>query len=833
MDEMEFDKFTALQRANLAFVDKRYIDALNLYSKAIQEQPSLYKVLKFNIDFAIKKSNNIHLSDLSILIAVTDKVTDKETNKETNKETKFIQLYAENQIDRAAQLIPALESTGEDPFFKSLLIADGALSSGWYEVKFLITAKKKNHIAKLYIEGEEGYSEKLAFRMPFTVGNPFSKVVYFPIKPIGIRFDPLEDQNEFEIKYLSFDKLNTGVAENKIIDTLLDENKKNATENSLLLNQCIKLNDHVELKTLYAKEYRSIFHRSNQEKVSYRSWIDSLENPSIPNKKTIEEKLKSFDNLPLLSILIPTYNTEPNFLHECLQSVLEQTYPHWELCIADDASSDQKVKEILASYAKRDHRIKIHFRELNGNISEASNSALALASGKFVVLLDHDDCLSKEALYFLIEHINQYPEADIFYSDEDKIDTFGNRFDPHFKCSFNLDLLYSQNYISHLGVYRRDLLNLIGGFRKGYEGAQDYDILLRCLLVSDPSKVIHIPRILYHWRASEGSTALSAGFKSYTHQAGLKAISDYLKEKYIGVECVGGELPNTFRIIWPIPEKKPMVSLIIPTRDRLELLQNCIESIIEKTKYLNYEILIVDNDSIEAKTLEYFQYLENQFEKIRILKCKGEFNYSAINNWAVNQARGQIIGLVNNDIEVISPEWLTEMVSHAIRPEIGVVGAKLLYPDYTIQHAGVVIGIGGVAGHSHKYFSDNSHGYFSRLKVVQNYSAVTAACFIVRKEIFTEAGGLDQMNLKIAFNDIDFCLKVSKAGYRNLWTPYANLFHHESISRGTEDTPEKQARFNQEVEFMKTKWGNLLQCDPFYSPNLTLVHEDFSLASNK
>jgi GT2 family glycosyltransferase len=488
---------------------------------------------------------------------------------------------------------------------------------------------------------------------------------------------------------------------------------------------------------------------------------------------------------------------------------------------------------MLAFYAKHDQRIKVNFREVNGNISEASNSALELASGEFVLLLDHDDCLSKEALYFLIHHINEHPGADIFYSDEDKIDAFGNRFNPHFKCSVNLDLLYSQNYVSHLGVYRRELLNLVGGFRKGYEGAQDYDILLRCLLVSDPSKLIHIPRILYHWRASEGSTALNAGFKSYTHNAGLKAISDHLNEKYIGVEASGGELPNTFRITWPIPSPKPMVSLIIPTRDRLELLRNCIESIIEKTKYLNYEILIVDNDSIEPETLEYFYELESKFDQIRILNFKGEFNYSAINNWAVNQARGEIVGLVNNDIEVISPELLTEMVSHAIRPEIGVVGAKLLYPDYKIQHAGVVIGIGGVAGHSHKYFSDDSHGYFSRLRLVQNYSAVTAACFLVRKEIFTEVGGLDQLNLKIAFNDIDFCLRVSKAGYRNLWTPYAKLFHHESISRGAEDTPEKQARFNQEVEFMKTKWGNLLQCDPFYSPNLTLVHEDFSLASIK
>ena len=821
MDEMNFDEFTALQRANIAFADKQYIEALNLYCKAIQEQPSLYKILKFNIDFAIKKSNNVHLSDLSILISVTD------------KETCFIQLYAESQIDRHDQCIPALKSTGEDPYFKSLLIADGVLSSGWYEVKFLITAQQKNHIAKLYIAGEEGYSEKLSFRMPFTAGEPFSKVVFFSVQATGIRFDPLEDQDEFEIKYLSFDKLNTEVAENKIIDALLDENKRNATENSLLLNQCINLNDHVELKKLYLKEYRSIFHKSNQEKVSYRSWIDNLESPSMPNKKTIEERLKSFDNLPLLSILVPTYNTQPNFLQECLQSVLEQTYSNWELCIADDASSDEGVKEMLASYAKRDHRIKVNFREVNGNISEASNSALALASGEFVLLLDHDDCLAKEALYFLVDRINECPDADILYSDEDKIDTFGNRFDPHFKGSFNLDLLYSQNYISHLGVYRRDLLNLIGGFRKGYEGAQDYDILLRCLLVSDPSKVIHIPRILYHWRASEGSTALSAGFKSYTHNAGLKAISEYFKEKHIGVEASGGELPNTFRIAWPIPSPKPMVSLIIPTRDRLELLQNCIKSIIEKTKYLNYEILIVDNDSIEPETLEYFYELENKFDQIRILNFKGEFNYSAINNWAVNQARGEIVGLVNNDIEVISPEWLTEMVSHAIRPEIGVVGAKLLYPDYKIQHAGVVIGIGGVAGHSHKYFSDDSHGYFSRLSLVQNYSAVTAACFLVRKEIFTEVGGLDQLNLKIAFNDIDFCLRVSKAGYRNLWTPYAKLFHHESISRGTEDTPEKQARFNQEVEFMKMKWGNLLQCDPFYSPNLTLVHEDFSLASTK
>jgi glycosyltransferase involved in cell wall biosynthesis len=624
------------------------------------------------------------------------------------------------------------------------------------------------------------------------------------------------------------------IAANKKIQDFIDQNipKKSSKDDSVIVSGNNVLNDESVLK-IYTDIYNPFFSIKHRVDKSYAEWISDIEEPRIPGANAIKEALSTFSKKPLISILIPTYNSNIKFLRECLDSVLYQTYTHWQLCIADDASSDDQVRQTLLQYAAKDNRIKLEFRKINGHICEASNSALKLATGEYVLLLDHDDLLAKEALFFLIESINQFPQAGIIYSDEDKVDPFGKRFDPHFKSDFNPDLLYSHNYISHLGVYKRDLVESIGGFRKGLEGSQDYDLLLRCLLKTSKDKVIHIPKILYHWRASADSTALTSSNKSYTSTAGLKALKHYFGSKGEQVDVSLGHSPNTYRVSWPIPDDQPFISLIIPTRDRVEILKQCISSILERTSYQNFEILIVDNDSVEPQTLEYFKQIQVSDDRVRVLPFPGVFNYSKINNWAVEKSRGELIGLINNDIEVISGEWLTEMVSHALRPDIGAVGAKLLYKNDLIQHAGVILGIGGVAGHSHKYYSNNDQGYFSRLKLVQNYSAVTAACMVLRKELFHLAGGLDENNLKVAFNDVDFCMKITELGYRNLWTPFALLYHHESISRGVENTPEKQARFISESKFIEAKWSDKLKVDPFYNPNLTLIHEDFSLAVNE
>jgi GT2 family glycosyltransferase len=457
------------------------------------------------------------------------------------------------------------------------------------------------------------------------------------------------------------------------------------------------------------------------------------------------------------------------------------------------------------------------------------NAALDLAQGEFVTFLDQDDCLTPGALFQVVKALQTQPDAGLLYSDEDKINDAGDRFEPHFKPQWNPDLLLAQNYLSHLGVYRTRVVREVGGFRAGLEGSQDHDLALRISRRLLPHQVVHIPYVLYHWRATAGSTALNASAKTYTSQAGLKAVQDHLASTYPTASVSAGQGANTYRIHWPLPQPAPLVSLLVPTRDKLEVLQPCVDALLQRTSYAHFELLILDNQSTCSQTLAYMQEVAVRDPRVRVLRWNHAFNYSAINNFGVAQARGSIIGLVNNDIEPINPDWLDEMVRQVCRPDIGCVGAKLYYPNDTIQHAGVVLGIGGVAGHSQKYFSRNANGYFGRLHLAHNVSAVTAACLLVRKAVYQEVGGLDEVNLKVSFNDVDFCLKVREAGYRNLFTPYAELYHHESISRGPNDTRAKRAVADAEAQFMRQKWGKLLDNDPYYNPNLTLVFEDFSL----
>ncbi|MEZ8341276.1 glycosyltransferase [Vibrio cyclitrophicus] len=561
---------------------------------------------------------------------------------------------------------------------------------------------------------------------------------------------------------------------------------------------------------------------------SYRSWLKYRGPQEKIDDETVIKSLSKMQR-PLISVVIPTYNTEEKYLRLCLDSVLSQSYQNWELCIADDASTALEVSKVLKEYEAKDKRIKVTFRKENGHISAATNSALELVTGEWVALLDHDDELHIHALSYVANALNKSPSAQFIYSDEDKIDQQGRRSDPHFKPDWNLDLLYSQNYISHLGVYQAEIIKNIGGFRIGYEGSQDYDLLLRYSREIDHKNIVHIPKVLYHWRMLEGSTALASGEKSYTTEVGIKALQDHFNALNENVIVEKGMHANIYKANWQL-EDEPLISLIIPTYNGYDITKQAIDSILDKTTYSNYEIILVDNNSDDEVALTYFEYIDKQ-DRVTVIRYPYPFNYSAINNFAVKQAKGDIIGLINNDIEVINPEWLTEMVSHAHRDDVGCVGAMLYYPNDTIQHAGVVIGIAGVAGHSHKHFHKSEFGYFSRLKVVQNYSAVTAACLLVRKSVFNQVGGLNEIDLSVAFNDIDFCLKVQAAGYRNLWTPYAKLYHHESISRGAEDNPEKIARFNKEVDFMKSTWKTDKVSDFAYNPNLTKDHENFHLVN--
>ena len=706
------------------------------------------------------------------------------------------------------------------------------LRPGWYMVELRIRADAGRGNAKFYFDYGDGRSESSVLVMPFSTGHTVKRLVHFDSVPHHIRFDPLDCVAQFSIEHINFIPVASMFARNRMLRRLRNERAGYKDYSPGRVWQDIKRCARDEAITpieLLRRRYDETFVEFASGS-SYAKWIAEFETPVCSDREAIDAAGQGFKHRPVISVVMPTYNTEEIFLRKAIESVLGQSYPEWELCIADDASPEPHVRKVLEEYAQRDSRIKVTFRAENGHISAASNSALALATGDFVALLDHDDELAPHALHFVVEAFNRAPSARIIYSDEDKIDKRGERSDPHFKSDWNPDMFFSQNYISHLGVYRRELLQQIGGFRAGVEGSQDQDLLLRCLAYVKPEEIVHVPRVLYHWRILEGSTALDSGEKSYTTDAGIRALQEFFDTQgRSDVKVETGLVPNTYHVRYPIPQPEPLVSLLIPTRDMLVVLEPCIRSILDKTTYRNYEIIILDNESAEPATLEYFKRIQAEDERVKVIPYHQPFNYSAINNYGVRHARGELIGLVNNDIEVISPEWLAEMVSHALRPDIGCVGAKLYYDDGTIQHAGVILGLGGVAGHSHKYFPREAPGYFHRLRIVQNLSAVTAACLVVRKSTYLQVGGLEEESLRVAFNDVDFCLKVREAGYRNLWTPYAELYHHESKSRGAENTPEKVARFNGEVEFVKSKWGKKLQYDPYYSPNLTLDREDFSL----
>ncbi len=575
---------------------------------------------------------------------------------------------------------------------------------------------------------------------------------------------------------------------------------------SRLDKECLKLN---------------LYESNNlQRKTDYKKWIE------INEKNILLTDILNFN--PLISIIVPTYNTDKKYLIEMIESVLKQTYQNFELCIADDASSNKETLATLLNYSNKYEKIKIIFRKENGHISKASNSAIELASGKYIAFLDHDDTLAPNALYEMVKKLNKNINLKLIYSDEDKIDENSKRFMPHFKSGWNPDMLFSHNYICHFVVVDKNIVDLLGGLRVGYEGSQDYDFLLRCLEYVKNIEIDNVEKILYHWRAIPGSTAYGTGEKDYAHEAGRKALSDFFSKKNRRITVENGLVLNTYKVNYPLPTKQPLVTLLIPTRDGYDILSKCIESIREKTLYLNYEIIILDNETTCEKTLAYFEKIK-KYNNVEILEYHHPFNYSAINNFGVKHAKGEIIGLINNDVEIISEGWLSEMVSHALRDEIGAVGAMLYYDNDTVQHAGVVLGIGGVAGHSHKYFKKNADGYFSRLKIVQNFSAVTAACLVVKKSLYEEVNGLNEKKLKVAFNDVDLCLKLQEKGYRNLWTPYVELYHHESISRGSEDSPQKIARFTIETEYMQNRWSSILQNDKYYNKNLTNIHENFDL----
>ncbi len=561
--------------------------------------------------------------------------------------------------------------------------------------------------------------------------------------------------------------------------------------------------------------------RFEEAEVDYSDWCKS---DVLTEQEKQRQRDEKWEDPPVISVVVPVFSTPERYLREMIESVTGQTYLHWELCIADGSPDISETKAVIGQYLD-DKRIHYRILDQNLGISGNTNAAIEMASGDYIALFDHDDLLCENAL-FEVAKTAVSSDADIIYTDEDKIkgDT-GERFQPNFKPDFNLDLLRANNYICHLLVVRSALVRRVGGLNAEYDGAQDHDFLLRCVEQTD--RIAHIPKILYHWRVHAASTADNPLSKKYAYDSGKRAVLDHIRRCGEEAEVTDTKFPGFYRVRYRV-SGEPLISILIPNKDERETLKKCLESIWEKSTYRNYEIIIIENNSTEPETFAYYREIDGK-RGVRVVYWKDKFNYSALNNFGFSFAKGEYLLCLNNDITVITPDWMERMLGQCQRKNVGIVGAKLYYPDDTIQHAGVIVGIGGVAGALFVGMPKERSGYLRKAVLQQDLSAVTAACMMVDRRAWEAAGGFDE-NLAVAFNDIDFCLKVRDNGYLVVYEPNVELYHYESKSRGYEDTPEKQMRFQSEIDYMKARWKQILHDgDPYYNPNFSLKSCDYSL----
>lgn len=699
------------------------------------------------------------------------------------------------------------------------------LRPGWYIFRARFDVRDGQMLCPcFYPDYGNGASEFSRIRLPELEPDGSVRAVVLVSRPLKLlRFDPSVRKVQFCIKQFSLKRISRPRAALEMLASIKRRHggywsgEPKATLRELALNL---------LRGRVASAGHSLSHRYQHEccacSLEYSRWLKTFGSARVWRQQPLLSETSS----PLLTVVMPVCDPPLHILRAALDSVLGQSYVCWQLCIADDASGPE-VRNVLQEYARREPRISLHFRSSRGHVARASNDALAMAQGKYVGFLDHDDVLDVQALREFAAAIASHPRARLLYCDEDKLDASGRRFDPNFKPAWNPELLRGQNYLCHMTFVERGLLQQLDGFREGFEGAQDHDLFLRCGEQLEPDEVVHIPRVLYHWRYMDGSTSMGVASKPYAAQAAYQAVVQHLER--CSIDAAVDPLPSGhLRVRRKLTDKRKLVSIIIPTRDRLDLLQACVDSIIEKTSYSNYEIVVVDNDSTQDDTRRYLRRMVAE-QRCRVVADSRPFNFSRLVNYGADHSRGELVCLLNNDIEVISPEWLEEMVSHALQPSTGVVGAMLYYPNETIQHAGVLLGMGGVAGHAFIREPRGSTGYMGRAALAQNVSAVTGACMVVRHAVWRQVDGFDE-RLAVAFNDIDFCLRVCAAGYRNVWSPVAELYHHESASRGSELTSDARRRFEKEVTFMTARWGDCLSHDPAYNPNLALDNDCFQLS---
>lgn len=565
-------------------------------------------------------------------------------------------------------------------------------------------------------------------------------------------------------------------------------------------------------------------------KDTYAGWIDQFDTLRDTDVVLIGRAVASWTDPPLISVVMPTYNSHPGFLEAALESITKQLYVNWELVVVDDASTDASPRRIAAAFAARDHRVRTVELPDNGGIAVATNAGIEAARGEYVAFMDHDDLLPPHALYLVAEKVRTHPGARLLYTDHDHVDEAGWRSNPYFKPDYNPDLLLGQNYINHLTVIEAGVLRAVGSLDPALDGAQDHDLVLRVVSVVPREAICHIPFVGYHWRVFSSPRTFSASRADEAAASARTAIARHVGR--CGLRATvepAPKVPRWYRVRWELPTPAPAVTAVVPTRNGGELLERAVDGLLNRTSYPELRVLIADNDTDDPSTLAYLRMI-GQDPRVVVLPAPGPFNYSAINNAAVAATDTPLVLLLNDDVIVEQDDWLIEMASNLVRPDVGIVGAKLVYPDEFIQHAGVVLGLGGVAGHSHKWWPRDHPGHHGRLALAQDVSAVTGACLLTKRAIWEEVGGLDAEGLAVAFNDVDFCLRVRARGHRIVWTPHAELYHHESASRGYEDTPEKLQRFEREKATLLARWGDVLECDPNYSPNLTIRREDFTRA---
>lgn len=583
---------------------------------------------------------------------------------------------------------------------------------------------------------------------------------------------------------------------------------------------------------LYLKHYGPkefwvrLTERMEEQTVDYAKW---REGDFLTDKERQDQKKRKWKQPVKISVLVPAYRTPESYLRQMIESVQAQTYENWELCIADGSGKEESLEKIVSQYAAKDSRIRYQLLDKNEGISGNTNAAIRMASGEYLAFFDHDDLLAEDALYEAARAIEEQ-KAELIYTDEDKVRAdLSEYFQPHFKPDYNPDLLCANNYICHLVVVKKELADRVGGLREEFDGAQDHDFLLRITERTD--RIVHIPKVLYHWRIHKASTADNPASKLYAYQAGQKAISEHLKRLGLEAEVSQTKDFGFYRVSYPV-QGTPLVSIVIPNKDEKDTLKACLESIKEKTTYPSYEIVIVENNSQTSEIFEYYKEIDGK-DGIRVVTWKEPFNYSKINNFGFQYAKGDYVICLNNDITVITPSWIEEMLGYCQRPGTGIVGVRLYFPDDTIQHAGIIVGMGGCAGSLFVGMNRKRTGYMHKAALVQDLSAVTAACMMVKREAFEAAGGFEE-SLAVAFNDVDFCLKVRRAGYLVVYNPYAELYHYESKTRGLEDSPEKQRRFQSEIEYMRCHWLDILKRgDPYYNRNFSLKDCNYSIRPRK